>query len=115
MGMMNSAQKALNIADFRELARRRLPRGLFEFIDRGCEDEVALRHNREALDRIKLRARVLVGVAERSQEVTLFGRRQAMPIVISPTGPTGQVWYRGEVALARAAAAAGIPFTQSTP
>lgn len=107
-------RKALNIADFRELARRRLPKGLFEFIDRGSEDEVALRHNREALERIKLRSRVLVGVPKRSQDVTLFGRQQPMPIVISPTGPTGQVWYRGEVALARAASEAGVPFTVAT-
>ncbi|MCC7347707.1 MAG: alpha-hydroxy-acid oxidizing protein [Variibacter sp.] len=106
--------KALNIADLRAMARRRLPKGLFEFIDRGSEDEVALANNRAALDRIKLKPRVLVDVSKRAQEITLFGKRQAMPIVIAPTGPTGQVWYRGEIALARAAAAAGIPFTVSS-
>jgi (S)-mandelate dehydrogenase len=108
-------KRALNIADLRRLARRRLPRGLFDFIDRGCEDEVALRNNREALTRIKLRPRVFVDVSARSLEMTLFGRWQSMPLVIAPTGPTGFLWHRGEIALARAAARAGIPFTLASP
>jgi isopentenyl diphosphate isomerase/L-lactate dehydrogenase-like FMN-dependent dehydrogenase len=113
--MMNDdSLGAYNIADLREMARRRLPKGIFEFIDRGTEDEVALRNNRFALERIKLRPRTLVDVSQRSQEITLFEKKQSMPIVIAPTGTTGQVWYRGEIALARAAAAAGIPFTLAT-
>src|SRR5690606_9320093 len=100
---------ALNIADLRQLARRRLPRGLFEFVDRGTEDEVALRNNRAAFERIKLVPRGLVDVSARSQAVTLFGRTQKMPLVVAPTGAAGLLAYRGEIAVARAAAAAGIP------
>lgn len=111
---MDIAKQALNIADFRRLARRRLPAGLFEFIERGNEDDVALRNNRAALERIKLRPRVLVDVSKRDQGVTVFGRRQPMPLGIAPTGPTGYVWHRGEVALARAASRAGIPITISS-
>jgi len=112
--MSDNTLGAYNIADLREMARRRLPKGIFEFIDRGNEDDIALRNNRAALDCIKLKPRTLVDVSKRSQEITLFGKRQPMPIVIGPTGTTGQVWYRGEIALARAAAAAGIPFTLAT-
>jgi isopentenyl diphosphate isomerase/L-lactate dehydrogenase-like FMN-dependent dehydrogenase len=100
-----------NTADLREAARRRLPRGLFEFMDRGNDDEVAMRENRGALERIKLKPRVLVDVSRRSQEITLFGKRQPMPVIVAPTGSAGLAWYEGEIALARAAAAHSIPFT----
>ena len=100
-----------NTSDLREAARRRLPKGLFEFMDRGNDDEVALRHNRIALERIKLRPRVLVDVSNRSQEITLFGNKHGMPIIVAPTGSTGLAWYEGEIALARAAAANNIPYT----
>jgi len=105
---------AYNIADLREMALRRVPKGMFEFVDRGTEDEVALRNNRAAFERIKLRPRTLVDVSGRSQEVTLFGNKQKMPIAIAPTGTAGLMWYEGEIALARAAAEAGIPFTLAT-
>ncbi|MGZ8266108.1 MAG: alpha-hydroxy acid oxidase [Burkholderiales bacterium] len=111
---MNATLNAYNIADLRELARRRLPKGIFEFVDRGAEDEVSLRNNRAAFERIKLRPRVLVDVSKRSQEITLFGQRQKMPLVVAPTGAAGVMWYDGEIALARAAAAAGIPYTLAT-
>jgi isopentenyl diphosphate isomerase/L-lactate dehydrogenase-like FMN-dependent dehydrogenase len=105
---------AYNIADLRELARRRLPKGLFEFMDRGCEDEVSLRNNRAVFERIKLKPRVLNDVSGRSQHITLFGHRQEMPVAIAPTGTPGIMWFEGELALARAAKAAGIPFTLAT-
>jgi isopentenyl diphosphate isomerase/L-lactate dehydrogenase-like FMN-dependent dehydrogenase len=105
---------AYNIADLREMARRRLPKGVFEFVDRGTEDEVALRNNRAALERIRLKPRTLVNVSGRSQEVTLFGRKQPLPIVIGPTGTAGLLAHDGEIGVARAAAAAGIPFTVAT-
>jgi isopentenyl diphosphate isomerase/L-lactate dehydrogenase-like FMN-dependent dehydrogenase len=98
-------------ADLREAARRRLPRGLFEFMDRGNDDEIAMRDNRLALESIKLKPRVLVDVSTRSQDITLFGKTQKMPIIVAPTGSTGLAWYEGEIALARAAALHGIPFT----
>ena len=112
--MKNETLAAFNVADLRDMAQRRLPKGIFEFIDRGAEDEVSLRNNRAAFDRIRLRPRVLVDVSRRSQEITLLGQRQQMPIAIAPTGAAGILWHEGEIALARAAAAAGIPFTLAT-
>ena len=100
-----------NTADLREAARRRLPKGLFEFMDRGNDDEIAVRENRAALESIKLNPRVLIDVTERSQEITLFGKKQNMPVIVAPTGSTGLAWYEGEIALARAAKAHGVPFT----
>jgi (S)-mandelate dehydrogenase len=100
-----------NVAELRDAARRRLPRGVFEFIDRGTEDEVAIANNRTAFERIKLHPRILVDISGRSLETSLFGAKLEMPIVIAPTGAAGLCWHDGEIAMARAAAAAGIPFT----
>jgi isopentenyl diphosphate isomerase/L-lactate dehydrogenase-like FMN-dependent dehydrogenase len=107
-------QDAYNIEDLRRLARHRLPRGLFEFVDRGTEDEVAIANNRAAFERIKFAPHVLVDVSRRSQAVELFGQRYEMPLVIAPTGSAGLMWHEGEIALARAAAAAGIPCALAT-
>jgi hypothetical protein len=63
---------AYNIFDLRDMALRRVPKGLFEFVDRGTEDEVALRNNRAVFERIKFKPRTLVDVSRRSQEITLF-------------------------------------------
>lgn len=111
---MTSLSKCHNIDDLRQMARARLPRGLFEFVDRGAEDESALRHNRAVFEGIRFRPRVLDDVSARRQDITLFGKAQPMPITIAPTGTAGLMWYRGEIALARAAAKAGIPFTLAT-
>lgn len=105
---------ALNIDDLRKLARRRLPRGLFEYIDRGTEDEISLGANRRSLDDLKLSPSVLVDVSGRNQEIQLFGQRQPLPLIIAPTAAAGLMWHDGEVELARAARAAGIPFCVST-
>ena len=110
----SSVEEALNIHDLRDLARKRLPKWLFEFVDRGTEDEIALRNNRAAFERIKLKTQVLVDVSQRKQDITLFGKHHNMPIGIAPTGPAGMLWYKGELELARAAKAAGIPFTLAT-
>lgn len=109
--MADNTLEAYNIADLREIARRRLPKGMFEFVDRGTEDELALANNRAAFERIKFRPRTLVDVSGRNQEITLFGKKSPLPFVIGPTGTAGLLWYQGEIGLARAAAAAGIPFT----
>ncbi len=103
-----------NIAELRAAAKRKLPRGIFEYVDRGTEDEHALRRNREAIERITLRPRMAVNVVGRSSETTLFGKKLNMPYAVSPTGATGLMWYEGELELARAAAAAGVPFTLAT-
>jgi isopentenyl diphosphate isomerase/L-lactate dehydrogenase-like FMN-dependent dehydrogenase len=109
-----NVNEALNNHDMREMAKKRLPKWLFEFVDRGTEDEVALRNNRAAFERIKLKTQVLVNVSKRSQEITLFGKKHGMPLGIAPTGPAGMLYYKGELELARAAKAANIPFTLAT-
>lgn len=105
---------ALNISDLRRRAKRRLPKGIFEFVDRGTEDDQAVRNIRRAFDRVSLRPRVLVDVSARTPAVEVFGQRHAMPVAVSPTGAAGLIWYEGEIALAKAAAKAGVPFTLST-
>ena len=112
--MKDDTLGAYDVADLRELARRRLPRGVFEFFDRGNGDETALIENRAAFDRIKLEPRMLVDTSRRAQDITLFGQKHAMPIAIAPTGSAGLAWHEGEVALARAATKAGIPFALAT-
>ncbi len=107
--------RCYNIADLREAAQKRLPRCVFEFFDRGSEDEVALRGNREAFQKIKLRNKVMVDVSKRDASISLFGKPMAFPLAVAPTGVAGVCWYNGEVELARAAARAGIPFTLATP
>ena len=104
----------LNIADLRARARRRLPRGFFEFIDRGAEDDRAVENNRSAFEHYLFRPQVLRDVSKRSLATKILGRPSRMPIVMAPTGAAGLMWHNGEIALAKAAAAAGVPFTLST-
>lgn len=103
-----------NIDDLRDAARRCLPRGLFEFVDRGTEDDLAVRNNRTAFERIGLKPRVLVDVSKRSQSIDLFGTPSSLPLAVAPTGAAGLLCYEGEVEIARAAAKSGVPFTLST-
>ena len=111
---MDAKLGAYNIHDLRDMARRRLPKGVFEFVDRGTEDDNAVANNRAALERIRFRPRTLVDVSKRDQSITLFGKKQPLPFCVGPTGTAGLLWYGGEVGLARAAAQAGIPFTVGT-
>lgn len=111
---MTNDLKAYNIFDLRALAQKRVPKGLFEFVDRGTEDEVSLRNNRAVFDRMRFRPRTMVDVSRRTASTTIFGVDHNMPLVIAPTGTAGLMWFEGEIALARAARAAGIPFTLST-
>ena len=111
---MRNDLKAYNIFDLRDIALKRVPKGLFEFMDRGTEDEISLKNNRAVFDRLRFKTRTLVDVSKRTQETTLFGVRHKMPLVIAPTGTAGLMWFEGELALARAARAAGIPFTLAT-
>jgi L-lactate dehydrogenase (cytochrome)/(S)-mandelate dehydrogenase len=112
--MPNLAKNAHNIAQVRELAKRRLPRAIWEFIERGTEDDVLVNRNVSALQDVRLLPRSLRDVSQRSAEIELFGRRQPLPLVIAPTGVSDLLWHRGERAIASAAASAGIPFTQTT-
>lgn len=102
------------IEDFRELARRSLPRMVFDFIDGGAGSESSLRENRDAFERIRLVGSAPVDVSARSQATQIFGRSWAMPLIIGPTGLAGAAWPRADLCLARAAAKAGIPFVMST-
>ena len=111
---MGGARDFLNFAEARAIAKSRLPRGIFEFIDRGTEDERALATNREAFDRVRIRPYVLRSAADRSTGVSLFGRDYVSPIVVAPTAFAGLVRFRGEIELARAAAEFGIPFCAAT-
>lgn len=106
---MKSVDAAQNIDDLRLLAKKRLPKGVYEFIARGSEDEMGLRHNRQVLDSIKIKPRVLTDVTGRSTACLLLGRSQAMPLAVAPTGAAGLLWYHGEAALARATGRMGIP------
>lgn len=106
--------KALNIADLRLLAQRRLPKALFDFIDGGAGDEVTMRNNRRQFERWGFQARFPVDVSNRSMAVELFGDTYAAPMIISPTGLAGLHRGRADVHLARAAHRAGIPFTLGT-
>ena len=112
--MNRKVNQALNFSDLRELARKKLPRGLFEFVDRGTEDEISLKDNRRAYDSIRLVPRVLRNVSHRTQACEILGKRSTMPIAIAPTGAAGLLWFEGEIAIAKAALQAGIPFTLST-
>jgi isopentenyl diphosphate isomerase/L-lactate dehydrogenase-like FMN-dependent dehydrogenase len=111
---MSDDLNAYNIFDLRNIALKRVPKGFFEFVDRGTEDEVALKNNRQVFDRLRFRTRTFVDVSKRTQETTIFGVKYKMPLVIAPTGVAGLLWHEGEIALARAARAAGIPFTLAT-
>ena len=111
---MSRLSRCHNVADLREAARRRLPRFVFEFMDRGTEDEIALRENRAGFDRLRLRPDVMVDVSRRSLATDLFGKPSSLPLAMSPTGAAGLCWHEGEVALAKAAARAGVPFALST-
>lgn len=105
---------AYNIEDLHQLARKRLPRVAYDYLERGAEDDVTMTDNRAVLERIKLRPRVLVDVSKRHQRVTVFGKEYSAPIGVAPTGVAGLYCFDADVALARAAAAADLPFVLST-
>lgn len=105
--------RAIGLADLRAMARRRLPGFLTEYLEGGAEDEVTLRDNRAALDRHRLLPRALCDVSGVRADCRLLGRPAALPLAIAPTGYAGIFWPAGDLALARAAAAADIPFCQS--
>ena len=109
-----AVRKALNIDDLAHLARRRLPRGLFDFIDRGAEDETTLAANAESIRAVRLRQRVGVDVSARDISTTVLGTRMAIPLGIAVTGLSSLLHHDGERKLARAAAAAGVPFVIGT-
>ena len=108
------AARALNVADLREIARRRVPGFVFEYVEGGAEDEATLRRNREAFAALRFSPRTLIDTAGRTLQSSLFGRPCSAPLAIAPTGLNGMLHPDGDLALARAAAAFGIPYTLST-
>ena len=112
---MPSLDRAVNIEDLRRLAKRRLPRAIFDFFDGGAEDEVTLRENRAAFGRVRLLPRVLVDVSRIQTTVDLLGKPAALPLAIAPTGGISAGRAGAELILARAAKAWGVPFTMATP
>jgi L-lactate dehydrogenase (cytochrome) len=106
--------RAVSIGDYRPLARRRVPRFLFDYLDGGSFTEATLAANRADLARLHLRQRVLRDVSDVATTTTLFGYELAMPVVLAPVGIAGMYARRGECQAVRAANAAGIPFTLST-
>jgi L-lactate dehydrogenase (cytochrome) len=106
--------KAAAIADYRELARRRVPHFLFEYVDGGSYAETTLARNVSDLRDVALRQRVLRDMSTLDLSTELFGTRQRLPIALGPIGLAGLYARRGEVQAARAAQNAGVPFTLST-
>jgi L-lactate dehydrogenase (cytochrome) len=102
------------VLDYRELARRKLPRQLFDYIDGGAYEEATLRANVSDLERLLLRQIVMRDVSTRDPSVELFGQRLALPVILAPVGLGGMFAQRAEVQAARAAERAGVPFTEST-
>ena len=102
------------IDDLREMARRRVARAVFEYVDRGSYSEGTLRANRAEIEAIGLRQRVGIDVDNRSTRVSLLGKEAAMPAALAPIGLLGLNWADGEILAARAAHRFGIPFTLST-
>src|SRR5438876_4645424 len=102
------------IEDLRQQARRKVPGAFFEYAEAGSYSQETLRANREDLERIKLRQRVLVDVSQRDLTTTIMGERVALPLALAPIGLCGMQHGDGEILACRAAQAAGIPFTLST-
>ena len=110
----HSVARALNIADLRAIARRRVPGFVFEYVESGAEDEVTLSGNCSELGRLRLIPQTLVNTSGRHLRSTILGRAANAPLVIAPTGLNGLLHADGDVTLARAAAKLGIPYTLST-
>jgi L-lactate dehydrogenase (cytochrome) len=117
--MRFAADRPLGVApatinDHRELARRRLPRQLFDYIDGGAYDEATMAANVADLQDVRLRQRVMRDVGTRSQATTVLGQELSTPVILGPVGLGGMFAQRAEVQAARAAEAAGVPFVEST-
>jgi L-lactate dehydrogenase (cytochrome) len=104
----------LSIDDLRQLARRKIPKAIFDYADGGSYDERTIRRNAADLDAMSFRQRVMVDVSKISLATTLLGAPVSMPLAIGPTGLAGLFHADGEILGARAAAACGIPFCLST-
>jgi len=105
---------ALSVSDLRDMAKAHLPRGIFEYVARGTDDDRAVAGNARAYDEIEIVPRVVRDVSAATTACTLLGQPSAAPVAVAPTGFASLLWLDGEVGSARAAAKAGIPFALST-
>ncbi|WLD58679.1 alpha-hydroxy-acid oxidizing protein [Salinispirillum sp. LH 10-3-1] len=106
--------KPCDVADYKELAKRRVPRMFYDYVDSGSWTESTYRRNESDFERILLRQRVAVDMTNRSTASTLVGQPVTMPVALAPTGLTGMQYADGEILAAQAAEAFGVPFTLST-
>lgn len=109
-----SLARCHNVADLRERARRRLPLGVWEYLERGVEDEAGMARNRAAFERVTFRPKVLRDVSSVDPSTAILGGKAPFPLAVAPTGAAGIMAYQGDLALAKAAARAGVPFTISS-
>src|SRR5918999_2277756 len=106
-------RRAHSVGELRRMARRRLPRVVFDFVDGGAEEETTLKDNEAAFRELSFWPKPLSGTGARDQSILLFGHKLALPVIIGPTGLSGMLWPRGEAEAARAAAAAGTVWCMS--
>ena len=109
-----SSPRIVNIEDLRQLARRRLPKVVFDYLDGGAEGEVTLRHNREAFEAVTFRPRHAVSLSAVDLRTTVLGRELAIPVLLAPVGYSRVMHVAGEPGAARAAGAAGSGYVLST-
>jgi (S)-mandelate dehydrogenase len=107
-------RRPINVTEYRSLARKAVPSKIFDYIEGGADDELCLRRNRDTLNNLLLYPRVLEDVSQCSISTSLFGDPVEAPILVGPTGLNGLISRNGDIALARAAQRAGIPFILSS-
>jgi L-lactate dehydrogenase (cytochrome) len=113
-GRRRRLARAYTIEDLRRIARRRAPRSVFDYVDGAAEQEISIRRARAAFESVEFHPRVLRDVSTVDASAEVLGGRAALPLVLGPTGFTRMMHHEGEVAVARAAARAGIPYVLST-
>jgi len=107
-------KQAITIGDLRNIARKKLPRSVFGFIDGAAHDERTLRDNEADLAKIRFAPRFMVDVSQRSQQVEVLGNTFNSPMILGPTGISGILWPDGDLPIARATQTTGVGFCQST-
>jgi (S)-mandelate dehydrogenase len=107
-------KKAVNISDLRLIARRRLPKFVFSYVDGGSEDEQTLSRNLDAFSGWRFKPRTLIDVSRRDTQAPVLGVPAKMPVIVGPTGLNGLSWRNGDLEMAQAAATMGVPFAAST-
>ena len=110
---LDPVKRAHTVGDLRAAARRRVPRAVFDYVEGGADDEISLRRNRSAFERVEFSPQVLVG-GEVDTATTILGEPASLPLALGPTGYTRMMHHTGEPAVARAATEAGIPYALST-